>query len=219
MIFRMGDMITFKCCCRSTLRWGFCASSCLKIRVPTNTTYFSSRPQAKSPRQLAHIHKIKIFQSLNFAVSDQLTKHPFISAYKTSHGKAWKSFHQESLVPGKQNQTPKKISSNFLLIILSQEKSGTVLHIQRHKKRRFYLVDDLLINGFQTVEVIYRIFSMTDETHCGNNLKSETSKISLKDRLLSLLSPHNGHLYSYNKPQSACQNTKFKHRRLTCKVK
>lgn len=125
-----------------------------------------------------------------------------------------KAWYQEN----KTTLSPKKINSNFLLIILSQEKSGTVPHVQRHRKRHFYLVD-LLINGFQTVEVIYCISNMTDETHCGNNLKSETSKMSLKDRLLPLLSPHNGHLYSHNKPHSACQNTKFKHRRLACKVK
>lgn len=126
-----------------------------------------------------------------------------------------KAWYQEN----KTTLTPKEISSNFLLIILSKEQSGTVPHIQRHKNRHYYLVDDLLINGFQTVEVICCISKMTDVTHCGNNFKSETSKMSLKDRILLFLFPHNGHLYSYNKPQSAHQNTKFKHGRLTCKVK
>lgn len=182
---------------------GFCVSSCFKIRISSNTTCALASVQGhrqKSPKQLLHIHKIKIFHSMNFlVVREQPTKHPLISAHKTSHA------HQESFVPGKQNHTAKEISSNFLLIILSQEQAGTVPHIQRHEKRDFYLVDDLLINDFQTVEVIYCISNMTDETHCGNNLKSETSKMSLKDRILHLPFPHNGHLYSYNKPQSAWQ--------------
>lgn len=178
-------------------------------------THFISRSQAKSPKQLAHIHKIKIFHlwtSLQWESSRQNIPWYQPTRFHILTRKAW---HQEN----KTTLTPKEISSNFLLIILSQEQSGTVPHIQRHKKRHFYLVDDLLINGFQTAEVIYCISNMTDETHCGNNLKSETSKMSLKDRILPPLFPHNGHLYHYNKPQSACQNTKFKHRRLTCKVK
>lgn len=182
-----------------TLCWRFCVSACLKIRVPSNITCELVSVQGRRENLLNNLlTSIKSRHSSLWISLQWVSSQQNIPWYQPTglHMLTRKAWYQEN----KTRLTHKEIRSNFLLIILSQEQSGTVPHIWRHKKRHFYLVDDLLINGFQTVEFIYCISNMTDATHCGNNLKSEISKMSLKDRILPFLFPHNGHLYSYNKP-------------------
>lgn len=150
--------------------WRFYVSSYLKIRVPSNTLCALASLQGHRQNLLNNLLTFIKSRHSSLCTSLQwVSSQENISWYQPTrfHMLTRKAWYKEN----KTALTPKEISSNFLLIILSQEQSGTVPHTQRHKKRHFYLVDDLLINGFQTAEVICCISNMTDETHSGNNLR------------------------------------------------